>query len=181
MSCHLLYFWCCLATSVDSLNRCILCELRASSLLLCLGAGPCPSDTGRDTGAIEFTFCVERNSRNSNQTIPQTFESTTWTWKRAEDFILYLITSIISVAEALLILKEQVFLITFWKFTIPGGFFIAIESTSRYTGLSKSEVLVLLGYAFALYGFLCNSDWMDANEFEMVNSSLWVQHGGLSC
>ncbi len=63
MSCY--YY--CLATSVDSLHLCILYELRASSLLLCLGAGPCSSATGRDTGAIEFTFCIERNSRNSNQ------------------------------------------------------------------------------------------------------------------
>ena len=63
--CLVIYY--CLAISVVSLYLCILCELRASSLLLCLGAGPCPSAKGRETGAIELTFCIERNSRNLNQ------------------------------------------------------------------------------------------------------------------
>ena len=91
------------------------------------------------------------------------------------DFILYLETSIRSIAKALLISKllsdrqKQVFL---------RGFFIAID---RYTGLSNSEVLVLLLYAVALYEFMCNSDWMDENKFEMVNALLWVRHCGLSC
>ena len=91
--------------------------------------------------------------------IPQAFES------RAID----LKTSITSTAEALPILKEHDILITFWIFT------------KRYTGLSNSEVLVLLGYTFALYEFMCNSDWMDANTFEMVNALMWVRHCGLSC
>ena len=73
-----------------------------------------------------------------------------------------------SVAKALPILKEQDFLITFWNFTIRGF-------------LSNSDVLVLLVFAFALYGFMCNSDWMDASKFEMVNALMWVRHGGLSC
>ena len=100
--------------------------------------------------------------------IPQAFESTTW--KREN---LYLITSIRSTAEALPISKEQDFLIIFWIFT-KWGFY-------RYTGLSNSEVLVLLGYAFALYEFMCNSVWMDANTFEMVNASMWVRPCDLSC
>ena len=63
--CLVIYY--CLAISVDYLNLCTLYEFRASSLLQCLGAGPCSSATGRETGAVELPFCIERNSRNSNQ------------------------------------------------------------------------------------------------------------------
>ena len=183
-----------LSTIVDVLLLLLPCNIRRFPLSLhsvwaaCFLSSPMPwcgslfkrYRTGNRCDWVYFLY-REKFEKFEPICVLQAFESTTWTWKRAEDFILHLITSIISVAEALLILQKQVFLITFWKLTIPGGLFIAIESTSRYTGLSNSEVLVLLGYAFALYGFMCNSDWMEANKFEMVNALMWVRHCGLSC